>query len=101
LHYIHTTNGYYTLFTADYISIMDSLVFNGSAMFDRQCVNITILDDDVRESSIIRSQPEVFRVLLRVSESSDAVQLGVQTSLVSIEDDDCKLIIILVCVRSL
>jgi len=53
-------------------------------------VNITILDDDVRESSIIRSQPEVFRVLLRESEPSDAVQLGIQTSLVSIEDDDCK-----------
>ena len=67
-------------------------------MFDRQCVNITILDDDVRESSIIRSQPEVFQVLLR---SSDAAQLGVQTSLVSIEDDDCKLNIILVCVRFL
>jgi len=91
-------NAYYTLFTADYVSIMDSLVFNGSAMLDRQCVNITILDDDVRESSIIRSQPEVFRVLLR---SSDAAQLGVQTSLVSIEDDDCKLNITLVCVRSL
>ena len=69
-------------------------------MFDRQCVNITILDDDVRESSIIRSQPEVFRVLLRDSEPSDAVQLGIQTSLVSIEDDDCKLNIS-VCVRSL
>jgi len=77
---------------------MESLFFNGSATFDRQCVNITILDDDVRESSIIRSQPEVFRVLLR---SSDAAQLGVQTSLVSIEDDDCKLNITLVCVRSL
>ena len=64
-------------------------------MLDRQCVNITILDDDVRESSIIRSQPEVFQVLLR---SSDAAQLGVQTSLVSIEDDDCKLNITLVCV---
>jgi len=97
---IHTIYGYYTLLTADYISIMDSLVFNGSAMFDRQCVNITILDDDVRESSIIRSQPEVFRVLLRESEPSDAAQLGIQTSLVSIEDDDCKLNIS-VCVRSL
>ena len=67
-------------------------------MFDRQCVNITILDDDVRESSIIRSQPEVFRVLLRESEPSDAAQLGAQTALVSIEDDDCKLNITLVCV---
>ena len=78
---------------------MESLVFNGSATFNRQCVNITILDDDVRESSIIRSQPEVFRVLLRESEPSDAVQLSIQTSLVSIEDDDCKLnISVCVCV---
>ena len=70
---------------------MESLVFNGSATFDRQCVNITILDDDVRELSAIGPQPEQFRVLLRMSEPNDEVQLGVQTAIVSIQDDDCKL----------
>ena len=70
---------------------MESLVFNGSATFDRQCVNITILDDDVRELSAIGPQPEQFRVLLRMSESNNEVQLGVQTAIVSIQDDDCKL----------
>ena len=77
-------------FTADYISIMESLVFNGSATSDRQCVNITILDDDLRETSIFNPQPEVFQVLLNVSEPNDAVQLEVQTASVLIEDDDCK-----------
>ena len=69
---------------------MESLVFNGSATSDRQCVNITILDDDLRETSTFSPQPEVFQVLLNVSEPNDAVQLGVQTASVSIEDDDCK-----------
>ena len=80
------------LFTADYITLMESLVFNGSATSDRQCVNITIVDDDRRETSIFTftPQPEVFQVLLRVSERNDTVQLGVQTAFVSIEDDDCK-----------
>jgi len=80
----------YTLFTADYVSVMESLFFNGSATFDRQCVNITILDDDVRELSAIGPQPEQFRVLLRMSEPNDEVQLSIQTAIVSIQDDDCK-----------
>ena len=75
-------------FTADYISIMESLVFDGSATSDRQCVNITILDDDLRESSIFSPRPELFRVRLNVS--NNAAQLDVQTAVVSIEDDDCK-----------
>ena len=82
------------LFTADYISLTESLVFNGSATSDRQCVNITIVDDDRRESSIFTTQREVFQVLLRVSEPNDTVQLGVQTAFVSIEDDDCKYIVL-------
>ena len=82
----HNTN----FLTADYISIMESLIFNGSATSDRQCVNITIVDDDLTESSIFTPQPEVFQVLLRVSEPNDAIQLGVQIASVSIEDDDCK-----------
>ena len=73
---------------------MESLVFNGSATSDRQCVNITIVDDDRRESSIFTTQREVFQVLLRVSEPNDTVQLGVQTAFVSIEDDDCKYIVL-------
>ena len=82
----------YTLFTADYVNIMESLFFNGSATFDRRCVNITILDDDVRELlSAIAPRPEQFWVLLRMSEPNDEVQLGVQTAIVSIQDDDCKL----------
>jgi len=81
----------YTLFTADYVSLMESLFFNGSATFDRQCVNVTILDDDVRELSAFGPQPEQFRVLLRMSEPNDEVQLRVQTAIVSIQDDDCKL----------
>ena len=70
---------------------MESLVFDGSSTSDRQCVNITIVDDDRRESSLFTPQPEVFQVLLNVSEPNDAVQLGVQTASISIEDDDCKL----------
>ena len=80
------------LFTADYISLTESLIFNGSATSDRQCVNITIVDDDRRESSIFTTQREVFQVLL--SEPNDTVQLGVQTAFVSIEDDDCKYIVL-------
>ena len=68
---------------------MESLVFDGSATSDRQCVNITILDDDLRESPTFGPQPEVFQVQLSVS--SDAVQLGVQNASVAIEDNDCKL----------
>ena len=75
-------------FTADFISIMESLVFSGSATSDRQCVNITILDDDVRETSTFNPQPEVFRV--RLNASNNAAELNVQTAFVSIEDDDCK-----------
>lgn len=84
------------LFTADYITLMESLVFNGSATSDRQCVNITIVDDDRRETSIFTftPQPEVFQVLLRVSEPNNTVQFGVQTAFVSIEDDDCKYIVL-------
>jgi len=70
---------------------MESLFFNGSATFDRQCVNITILDDDVRELSAIGPQPEQFQVNLRMSEPNDEVKLRVQTAIVSIQDDDCKL----------
>ena len=54
-------------------------------------MNITILDDDVRELSAIGPQPEQLWVLLRMSEPNDEVQLGVQTAIVSIQDDDCKL----------
>ena len=79
---------YTILFTADYISIMESLVFNGSATSDRQCVNITIVDDDLRESPIFSPRAEFFQV--RLNASNDAVQLDVQTAFVSIEDDDCK-----------
>jgi len=68
---------------------MESLIFDGSMMSDRQCVNITILDDDMRESSRFSSPFEVFQVLLNAS--NNAVQLGVQNASVFIEDDDCKL----------
>jgi len=69
---------------------METLVFNQSSTSDRQCVNITILDDDRRESSIFWPRPEIFQVLLNISEPNDAVQLGIQSALVSIEDDECK-----------
>ena len=69
---------------------METLVFNQSSTSNRQCLNITILDDDRRESSIFRPRPEIFQVLLNISEPNDAVQLGIQTALVSIEDDECK-----------
>ena len=52
-------------------------------------MNITILDDDMRESSRFSSPFEVFQVLLNAS--NNAVQLGVQIASVFIEDDDCKL----------
>lgn len=68
---------------------MESLVFDGSATSDRQCVNITILNDDERESPTFGPLAERFRVRLNVS--NDAVQVETQTAFVSIEDDDCKL----------
>lgn len=82
--------GYNTLFAADYVSIMEPLAFNGSATSDRQCVNITILNDDLRESLVFNPQPEVFQVQLNVSYSNDAIMLGIQTAFIAIEDDDCK-----------
>ena len=70
---------------------MESLTFDGSVTSDRQCVNITILDDDENESpSRFGSSLEIFQVRLNISELNDAVQLGIQTAFVSIEDDDCK-----------
>jgi len=72
-------------------NVMGSLTFDGSVTSDRQCVNITILDDDENESpSIFGSSLEIFQVRLNISELNDAVQLGIQTAFVSIEDDDCK-----------
>ena len=68
---------------------MESLVFNGSLTSDRQCVNITILNDDLREALIFTPQPEVFQVLLNAS--NNTAQLDVQTALIFIEDDDCML----------
>ena len=68
---------------------MESLVFDASATSDRQCVNITILNDDERESPTFRPLAETFRVRLNVS--NDVVQVETQTAFVSIEDDDCKL----------
>ena len=79
------------LFAGDYVNIMESLTFNGSTTFDQQCSNITILDDDVMELSIFMSRRKVFQVLLRIPEPNDAVQLGIQTALVTIIDDDRKL----------
>lgn len=93
---MHNTRTYCTiyilvLFAGDYVDIMESLTFNGSATFDQQCLNITILDDDVMELSTFMSQREAFQVLLRIPEPNDAVQLGNQTALVTIVDDDRKL----------
>ena len=89
--HIYTCTLIYFSFTADYIDIMESLTFDGSVTSDRQCVNITILDDDENESpSIFSSSLEIFQVRLNISELNDAVQLGIQTAFVSIEDDDCK-----------
>lgn len=68
---------------------MESLVFDASATSDRQCVNITILNDDERESPTFGPLAEIFRVRLNVS--NDVVQVETQTAFVSIEDDDCKL----------
>lgn len=69
---------------------MEPLAFDGSATSDRQCVNITILNDDLRESLVFNPQPEVFQVQLNVSDSNDAIMLGIQTAFIAIEDDDCK-----------
>jgi len=69
---------------------MEPLVFDGSATSDRQCVNITILNDDLRESLVFNPQPEVFQVQLNVSDSNDVIQLGIRTAFIAIEDDDCK-----------
>lgn len=89
--HIYTCTLIYFSFTADYIDIMESLTFDGSVTSDQQCVNITILDDDENESpSIFGSSLEIFQVRLNISELNDAVQLGIQTAFVSIEDDDCK-----------
>ena len=76
------------LFTADYISIMESLVFNGSATSDRQCVNITILDDDIPESRF----SEFFTVrILPAEESENEIVLQNSWATIQIDNDDRKL----------
>ena len=75
------------LFTADYISIMESLVFNGSATSDRQCVNITIVDDDIPESRF----SEFFTVrILPAEESENEILLQNNQATIQIDNDDRK-----------
>ena len=76
------------LFTADYISIMESLVFNGSATSDRQCVSITILDDDIPEGRF----SEFFTVrILPAEESENEIVLQNSQATIWIDNDDRKL----------
>ena len=67
---------------------MESLVFNGSATSDRQCVNITILDDDIPEG---RSS-EFFTVrILPAEESENQIVLQNSQATIRIDNDDRKL----------
>jgi len=76
------------ILTADYISIMESLVFAGTTTFDRQCVNIIILDDDISEGRF----SEFFTVEIRVAEEdANEVLLQSNSAFINIIDDDRKL----------
>ena len=86
--YIYIYEFFTFLFTADYINIMESLVFNGSATSDRQCVNITILDDDIPEGRF----SEVFTVrILPAEENENEILLQNSQATIQIDNDDRKL----------
>lgn len=66
---------------------MESLVFNGSLTFGRQCVNITILNDDIPEG---RSS-EFFTVqILAAEEDEDEILVQNSQTFIRIDDDDRK-----------
>ena len=86
--YIYIYEFFTFLFTADYINIMESLVFNGSATSHRQCVNITILDDDIPEGRF----SEVFTVrILPAEENENEILLQNSQATIQIDNDDRKL----------
>ncbi len=64
--------------TKDYESVMAQLLFGPGQV--KQCVNITILEDDILEG------PEDFQTNL--STSVDRVTLDPEMATVNIEDDD-------------
>ena len=75
------------LLTADYIRIMESLVFAGTTTFDRRCVNIIILNDDISEGRF----SEFFTVEIRVAEEdANEVLLQSNSAFINVIDDDRK-----------
>ena len=67
---------------------MESLVFNGFATSDRQCVNITILDDDIPEGRF----SEFFTVrILPAEENENEILLQNSRATIQIDNDDRKL----------
>jgi len=66
---------------------MESLVFNGSLTFGRQCVNVIILNDNIPEG---RSS-EFFTVqILAAEEDEDEILVQNSVTLIQIDDDDRK-----------
>ena len=67
---------------------METLVFDGSSTSDRQCVNITILDDDIPEGRF----SEFFTVRIRVAEENEnETLLRNSWATIQINNDDRKL----------
>lgn len=67
---------------------MESLVFAGNATFDRQCVNIIILNDDISEGRF----SEFFTVGIRAAEGDEnEVLLQRNSTSINVFDDDRKL----------
>lgn len=66
---------------------MESLVFNGSLTFARQCVNITILNDNIPEGRF----SEFFTVqILAAEEDGDEILVQNSQTFIRIDDDDRK-----------
>jgi len=66
---------------------MESLVFNGSLTFGRQCVNVIILNDNIPEGRF----SEFFTVqILAAEEDEDEILVQNPVTLIQIDDDDRK-----------
>jgi len=67
---------------------MESLVFAGTTTFDRRCVNIIILNDDIIDGRF----SEWFTVEIRVAEEdANEVLLQSNSAFINVIDDDRKL----------
>ena len=65
---------------SDYMGVSMDLVFTAGSTNAMQCINITIISDDIVEDN------EIFTVMLTTSDSSSVVSLGNKMAKVTIMD---------------